>query len=471
MSLDDARPVLTDARGMGGIIAQDGFDYQLWDGLTRLPAWLANPAFEQMIFEGLEDLEARFFAPHADRGRVVERYQAKGGALTPAGVRGVLETFKQFEDAYPKTARLHALVTPKLPPTVAWLAKDPERVRRARPFYAPFADILAASDGEVRRSLDKEYGEALGTFIARTVEVQERNLTDRDTALAQFSIAMDRAFPHLDASARDLGQAFDALEGLARRLVGAPIGRAALIAEIETAVRRGLFPDPLLRLHVRSDRNGVEERRLEIDASGFSGGADGFPEANQWAQALTLPLDRTSGWLREHGVNRVGVGGSYRLTTAVLLGAALRSAIGFDLEIETRDGAWATDDRPSGDEGLVWAVSEATQLVDDQLIVSIGVLRDPMTELAVAGLAAPSVLSMHLAAPIPSAQAAQASVSLIKRTVDAAVATLRPAGLRLYFAGPAALAVALGHRWNAMPTTQLYEFVSPARVYVPTARL
>lgn len=86
LSNSDTAPALPDARGVGGIIAQDGFDYQLWDGLVRLPAWLANPAFEQMLFEGLEDLEARFFAPQAPRERLLERYQAKAGALAPAGV-------------------------------------------------------------------------------------------------------------------------------------------------------------------------------------------------------------------------------------------------------------------------------------------------------------------------------------------------------------------------------------------------
>ena len=82
MQADGNPPALTDARGMGGVIAQDGFSYQLWDGLARLPAWLANPAFEEMIFEGLEDLEARFIAPKAPpRFRVLERFQAKSGSL------------------------------------------------------------------------------------------------------------------------------------------------------------------------------------------------------------------------------------------------------------------------------------------------------------------------------------------------------------------------------------------------------
>lgn len=54
-----------------------------------------------------------------------------------------------------------------------------------------------------------------------------------------------------------------------------------------------------------------------------------------------------------------------------------------------------------------------------------------------------------------------------KRIVDSTVARLCPRGIQLYFAGPAALAVALGYRWNAMAPTQLHEFIIPERSYAP----
>jgi hypothetical protein len=34
---DQKGPKLTDAKGMGGIIAQDGFDYQVWSVFAMLP--------------------------------------------------------------------------------------------------------------------------------------------------------------------------------------------------------------------------------------------------------------------------------------------------------------------------------------------------------------------------------------------------------------------------------------------------
>lgn len=46
-------PTLTDAKGMGGIVARDGFDYQIWSVFSRLPAWLCNPCFEGFALKTL----------------------------------------------------------------------------------------------------------------------------------------------------------------------------------------------------------------------------------------------------------------------------------------------------------------------------------------------------------------------------------------------------------------------------------
>lgn len=473
MSADPKPPALTDAKGMGGVIAQDGFNYQLYDGLIRLPRWLANPAFEELIFESLEDLEARFFAPQAPRARLLERFQAKGGDLAPAGVREVLESFLTFETAFPRAARVQTLVTPRLPPTVSWLGRDPARVRRARPFYAPFADVAAASDAQLKDDLVKAYGDRLGPFVAESVEISERSLPDRDSAVQAFGLELERAFPGFEVSMRRVSDAFEALSALAGRNVGVPIPRSDLLRVMEGGLGQ---PLPLLTgfpLHIRSDRNESDEAALEIDASLFSGGTAPFPAQDRWAEDLVAPFDRTARWLRARGVSRVALGGSYRLSTAMAAGWAMRSASGFELEFPTRDGAWLTDDHPRPeDPPPPWRIGEPGLLDGDDLVVSIGILRDPSTDLLeTAGVEADRVLSAYLPEPLVSGRAAQASASAVKRAVDAAATRLRPKTIRLFMAGPAAFAVALGHRWNAMPPTQLHEFLAGERRYVPTARL
>lgn len=472
MGTEYQSPALSDAKSLGGAIAQDGFDYQLWDGLTRLLGWLANPAFEELIFEGLEDLEARFFAPQAPRQRLLERYQAKSGNLAPKDVREILATFQAFETAYPALARMHTLVTPRLPPTLDWLARDPTRVRKARPFYAPFADVTKASDGQLRKDLAKEFGADLGEFIADSVEISERIMPDRDTGLQAFALSLARTFQHITATPRQIEQAFEALSGLARKSLGVPLRRDVLIGQIEAALGQALFPNPVPRIHVRSDRNEVDETALEIDASAFSGGSAAFPAAAQWQDELVTPLDHTARWLRSRSVTRLSIGGSYRLTTAFALGKTLRAASGFELEIETRSGIWSTDDRPRPNETYPeFVISKSSGLAGDRLVVSIGILRDPAGDLVAGGVLHSHILSAFMAAPAASGRATQAAVSAVKAAVSAAAARLKPAAVDLYFAGPAAFAVALGHRWNAMPQTQLHEFIAAERRYVPTALL
>jgi hypothetical protein len=62
-------------------------------------------------------------------------------------------------------------------------------------------------------------------------------------------------------------------------------------------------------------------------------------------------------------------------------------------------------------------------------------------------------------------------VGFVKKTVAESVTRLAPRSIDLYLAGPAAFAVALGHRWNAMPPTQLHEFIAPERRYVQTGSI
>lgn len=466
-------PALTDRQGMGGVIAQAGFDYQLWDGLVRLPAWLANPAFEELIFEGLEDLEARFFAPHAPRQRLLERYQAKSGDLTPAQLGDVLRSFQRFESSFPRAARIQTLVTPRLPKTFSWLGGDAIRVRRARPFYAPFHDVMEASDATLRARLVEAFGESLGPFVAQAVEISERNLPDLDSAVQSFGTALQRAFPSVEPSPRRVSDSFDALSNLARHSMGVPLTRWSLIDVLEEKLGERLPLPKSFPIKIRSDRNDSDDAHLEIDASAFSNSNGEFPAAQRWRDELLSPLDHTGRWLRANGVTRVMLGGSYRLTTAMAVGWSLRAATGFELEIPTRVGMWATDDRPDADDSpAAWQLAEPNALHGDQLVVCIGILRSPIAELPqAAGIPTTAALSAYLPEPLTSARAAQVGVSVVKRAVDVATARLRPNSIRLFIAGPAAFFVALGHRWNAMPPTQLHEFLPSERRYVPTARL
>ena len=341
-----------------------------------------------------------------------------------------------------------------------------------RPFYAPFSGVAQASDVKLRSDIQEEFGGDLGRCVADSVEVVEIGPWTRDLALAAFGNALSSAFPTLDTSTKTARQMFEALSTLVQQKRGTPLRRAELVHVIEQHLGYPLFPTKALPLHVRSDRNGADERAFEIDASEFAGGSLPFPPTPRWSQQLLNPLDVTARWLHSHGINRVALSGSYRITTALALGWSLRSATGFEVEMLTREGVWATDDRPRAEETYSqWHIVDASTLDADCLHLSVGVLRNPAPALHALGVSSDTTLSATLSTPITSARAVQAGVSLIKEAVSATVARLRPSRITLYFAGPVVLAVALGHRWNSLPATQLHEFDPSRNTYLKTALL
>ena len=186
-----------------------------------------------------------------------------------------------------------------------------------------------------------------------------------------------------------------------------------------------------------------------------------FRKRKRWRTELLKPLVATASWARKNGLDRISLSGSYRLSTAFLVGWAFRSAIGFEIDIPTKGGSWATDlHPPAGGGGSAWSIQKPGALLAGRLVVGIGVLRDPAPDIRkFLSLSDDQVL---LLATLPRALTdgndAQASVQTVKSAIAQAAAHLRPSAIDVYYVGPAAFAVALGHRWNGLPPTQLHEF-------------
>lgn len=466
-------PALTDSAAMGGIHAKAGFGYQIWDALLRLPAWLKSPSFEGVMFEGFEDTETRFFAPHAPHSHLLDRYQAKSGVLDKSEIVDVVQSFKNFSAAFPGVARVQTLVTPQLPPKLAWISRDPDRVRRARPFFAPFVNVANASDVKLRHDLIAEFEADLGGFLATEVEVFLRPLPDMATMEAAFAVALHGAFPRIDVGARKAADVFKAMLRLGEKSLGVMLRRHVLVQHLEEALGESLGLPSSLALHLRSDNGAERHDAVEIDAARMSGVDGVFPEPDIWMSGLVDPLNATARWARSNGYGRIAIGGQFRLSTGFAVGHAFRAAVGFEIDIPTREHMWATDGRPAP--GLAAPTLNVVQPEDlnaGRLVVALGVIRNPSPDVrAHLSRKDGGVLEIVAPDPVPDAQAAQRLAADIKATVSGTVTRLRPSGVDLFFVGPSAFAVALGHRWNGVPATQLYEYNAKTSGYAPTVVL
>lgn len=459
-------PTLTDAVAMGGTIAQHGFDYQLWYVLLHLPAWLRIPAFEGVLVEGLEDFEVRYFSPAAPRQYLLDRFQTKSGALTPAEVKAVFENFRRFTTFNADVARVQTLVCPQLPSSLTWVTRDTKRVQLARPFYAPFPTILEQSDHQLGEDLKGAFGDELGPFVMTGIECVSFIAMDRPAAEAQFAAAIAAAFPAVIPSLHRAAAAFAALKDLFDRHRGRMLTRDEVLQVLEQVFAVPLATPKTLAVQVLAQDEVVAEGRLVIDGRPFSLTTGSYPTADRWADGLKRPLLQTSAWAKSRSISRISLMGAMRLTTAFTCGWAFKSANGFDLEIPTRSAPWKTDDHPTQDAAPIWATVPAARVRDETLTVCIGILRNPMDVVhRQRASAVDDVLSLYRGTALTDGADCQASVRFVKSTIDRYVSQLSPQHIDLYFAGPASFAVALGHRWNALPETTLHEYVAASGSY------
>ncbi len=170
------------------------------------------------------------------------------------------------------------------------------------------------------------------------------------------------------------------------------------------------------------------------------------------------------------GKTAVAITGSLRLAPAFLVGSAFRMVTGADLAVMQRGQLWSSADpydavltpaqaeyRIGQGPDLAVAIAVATDLTDDVLHF----LRDqglPVSQLLV--LRPPTGAKDN---SIPNSATANALAVGIRDTVRRA--SRNAPRVHLFQASPMGLALMLGHRWNRLRSTVVYEDVATERIY------
>jgi hypothetical protein len=450
---DPTIPTLTDRKGMGGVIALDGFAYQEWSAAARVPAWLADPAFEAVGLEMLEDFEASFFVPDAP-GTLhrLERYQVKSATLAKAELAVVFNSFVGFSKRYAGTVRTQTLITPALPADLKWLVRDGFRIANARPFYHHYPTVMDDSERAHAAELNKAFGDQVGPHLVRDISVDLLPF-DEGYARNTFATALEEklGLAWTPSAAR---RAFENVCALLRARRGSKVGRHELHAALSDGNPQ-VAASTILKLDFVRDRTDARPGHLALDAE--DGGRQAGSGAVAFSTSLQQAVDNTAGWAKVQGYGRISIDAPLRLPAAFALGAAFQRVRGFDLDLVVPNGVWSTDAHPSGSNAADWTVTAPAALADGRLRVVIGVIRAPLDEVRQFLGGDRGVLHLHLPRAVVSATDVQASVRTIKDAVSAAVTRLKPDGLDLFFLGPWVMAAALGHRWNALPPTRFFD--------------
>lgn len=164
--------------------------------------------------------------------------------------------------------------------------------------------------------------------------------------------------------------------------------------------------------------------------------------------------------LRASGSDRVLVSGAMRLPTWFAAGEALAEVAGFTVLCGRANQAWASDPRATPTE-----VNVARRRLGDQgaVAVVVALATDPTEEveatLTETGLPVSTILTVraHDHSRVVDEAHANALAVAIKEAVRAELRAERADEVHLFMAAPAGLALLLGHTWNRVAPTTVWE--------------
>ncbi|WP_329012041.1 SAVED domain-containing protein [Streptomyces sp. NBC_00690] len=191
-----------------------------------------------------------------------------------------------------------------------------------------------------------------------------------------------------------------------------------------------------------------------------------------WAQ---LQADIEAAPARLPGRTGISVSGSLRLAPAFLTGTAFRMVTGADLAVLQRGDLWSTRDTYDAECAPVVEEYDIGQGDDLAVGINITVRAEDFTQDVLEYVEGQNIPASRLLILTPPAGPKDRSVLDSPAANALAVgirnALRRPARttprIHLFLACPMGLALLLGHRWNRLRPTVVYEDVSTAQVYEP----
>jgi len=475
-----SRPSVLAPEASGGIVAQDGFQYQSALISSEVPRLLRYDGFTEMIEESLGDWEVKVYVP--SRGLGIHFVEFKNHQVSPSEFWKEIARFRATYEAAPGTFLRYELVCAGVAPSLASIVNGLERLRKTIPFYGCASSVAAASREEFTERVLK-HGESTETadFLLHSVDIQTQARDTAEYAFEHFQRNASEAFPCFAELVvpRDARGSHDAVA----QLVAHRRGQVILRRELQDAFwHQGVEahkPVEAIRLHTKhtdcADATEVGDLVLDWHRV-FGGNSRDFPPPPVWQKMVVDELTALARWVNEHGRGRrIRLTGHRRLSTSVAVGRAFPSVGGFTIDVEARGGVWASDDYAVDGTPDPWDVEliEGEGEQNAGLVVGIGLMTDLRKDVhafARCALSGMSVLTLTSQLPLQTGGDVNAAVNSAKARIRELAGRYPGACIHLFLACPAQFAIFLGHRLNAVGAVQCYEWQTTG-VYVPTCLL
>jgi SMODS-associated and fused to various effectors sensor domain/Phage integrase family len=196
-------------------------------------------------------------------------------------------------------------------------------------------------------------------------------------------------------------------------------------------------------------------------------------EPSGWNGRLKSELAAAVEQIRRARLTDVDIRGTMRLGTGLLVGVQLSEVAGFKVAAIGREGEWTSSatrhattvdlDRVKIDQGDDLGIAIAvSQPIRDDVVSYLRTENLPVGELIV--YSRPGGASREA---VSNPEAGMSLAVAISRRLREDTSSHRH-GVHLFQAGPLPLAIMIGHLWNRMPRTQVYDDLGPGSGYTAT---
>lgn len=471
------KPSLLEPESIGGDNAEGGFEFQRNLILYKIPYWLSFEGFTSLIWESIGDIEAKFFIP--GKGLVNEVLEAKNHQVTPSEFWKEIDRFKRLDKGSPGTYRWFTLSCTTVSPTIKPLINGLRRIRDPYPFYEESSGIYQNSFEQYKElvlGLNKD--EETAEFLFKKVMIE-------DTWGSLNAQAEDMFFGNLyknysefeDIPPKRTKNIFEALIKLLVTRRNKPLSRKEIEETISGAVDDArIFGKPTI-IESKIAESEIAGKEIIFNWQLFFGGQERiYPNPDIWTSQLVKELNDTKEWIIKNRNNRtIRLMGNRRNSTAMAIGHTFSAVSGFNIEMDHRGELWKTNQfqTPSTPQYHFQCNFESGKT--KTLIVVVAIMKEKMAEEVVSfltdiGESDHPILVVASSMPIISSEQANAAVYEIKEEIKNISSRIGVKEIDFFYAGPSHFALFLGHRWNAMPITNCYEWTDTAN-YVKTVTL
>ena len=469
---------LLSQQAMGGINAGKGFDFQARYGACRIPVWLLETAFHQLLFEGTGDIDVRY-TENGKSSRI--HIQVKDHDVQPAELREVIEQFRQMNSDLPDTYRCFTLVCPSLSPTIRSIETGLARYRGAKAFYDDRPDALAPTKQELDTRLKDAGLDACIDFIYAKVhfDVGHGDLHHDDRALGQF---VNHLLSHPDYAERVRAVVLPAFAETLRMIAarkGSVIERAEIEKLLQTAVATGIAGEKKVTLWLQNWTSETFDVPADYSldwSQHFDRPSRKVPPPETWNNELVPALFALKKqMLAERKERLIRFRGKCTLSAGIALGAVFPTVGGWAFEIPQPPSKedWRSDLQPTSPYKVSVEVTEAAQDGID-LVLGLNIRGDGRQDIMkyVEGTGNLPRAFVFVSPPSQGAQSirgagdAVAFAQAVRENLGELLKKYSLRKTRLFFYGPFALSVILGQQLTSVGEVQLFEYQDPS--YVPS---